>query len=161
MMTISAAIVGGLIFAAPSVSAHMNGIKGGIALADKAQILGMSEEELKKELTSKNLLQIAKEKGLDQQALDSKIREQYEQKLKDDKLSSEEIQSRMKRWNTWRKIHSEVREQKLKSIASAIGKSVDELKNERETKSMRQILQENGLIDSSDSGKRSQMHGME
>lgn len=160
LMTISAALVGGLIFTTPSVSAHMNGIKGGKALANRAQLFGMTEEELKTQLQSKNLLQIAKEKGLNQEALDKQIREQYYERLKDQGLSSEEIQSRMKKLDTWRKIHLEVRDQKIKSIANAIGKSGDELKKELETKTMRQVLQENGLSGSPESGRKSQMHDM-
>lgn len=64
------------------------------SLESKAQVLGMTVDELNTALKTKTMLQIAADKGMTQEQLQTKLRESAAARWQDRGLSAEEIQQR-------------------------------------------------------------------
>jgi hypothetical protein len=79
---------------------NMNGNGGGRgyqqSLTSKAEVLGMTSEELRTELESKTLLEIATEKGVSEDKLHAAIQASAQKRWAANGLSQSEIDSRLK-----------------------------------------------------------------
>jgi hypothetical protein len=108
LLILSFSVVGiaaaGLFFAPSLVNAQGAGNGNGNgngqgyqqSLTNKAQVLGMTTDELKKQLESKTILQLAKDKGLTEDQFHQMMEVAAEARWKANGLSQSEIDSRKK-----------------------------------------------------------------